>query len=385
MGLFKSDPPPPPDYSPLIKLQTEQAQFSNQLAREQYNWAKSEYERNRPNIDKVTGLQINLMQQQYDQNQKYKPIEDAYIERIKQLQDPAYKEQAMGRAQAGVAQQFDAARQNAQRNLEAYGIRPDATRAMALDIGARTQQAAAEAGAGNQAAMATDAMSMGALGQGVNAGRGLATQAIQSGTTAGNLGNATQQMGAGTMGTGMQWASQGSSAANSAGNLMHQGYGDLRQGWQDQNQWLRDLGAVGGAALGWAMGGAPISGQTNFQMARNWFSRDGGLVQRFADGGEAQPEPNQMVPPQASPTGGQQTDDVPARVNVGEFIVPKDAVSWKGEEFFQKLITKAREDKQKAAAKPRLGMATPQAPTFVSQPANQARPQGPVSAGLFPG
>jgi hypothetical protein len=375
MGLFKNDPPPPPNLQPLIDLSAQQAKYANEQSQKQFDWAKSEYERNRPNIDKITGLQINLMQQQYDQNQLYKPIEEAYAKRIQDLQDPQYKERQIGAAQAGVAQQFDAARQNAQHNLESYGIRPDATRAAALDIGARTQQAATEAGAGTQAGLAADAMAFNALGQGVNSGRGLAAQAAGIGTSAGNLGNATQATGAGTMGTGTQWAGVGSQAASTSANIANAGFQNQNTAWTNQNQWLRDLGALGGAAVGWASGMTPASGNTNFTTNfGKYFGKDGGLIQRFQDGGE----PDQMVPPQASPTGGQQTDDVPARVNVGEFIVPKDTVSWKGEEFFQKLIAKAREEKSKATAKPRVGPAPPQAPTFVS------RPNMPQSAGLLP-
>lgn len=51
-----------------------------------------------------------------------------------------------------------------------------------------------------------------------------------------------------------------------------------------------------------------------------------------------------MVPPEASPTGGAETDDVVARVNVGEFVMPKDVTAWFGEKFMQNLIEKARKE-----------------------------------------
>lgn len=63
------------------------------------------------------------------------------------------------------------------------------------------------------------------------------------------------------------------------------------------------------------------------------------------------------VPPRMSPSRGQRTDDVKAvipqtggraRINVGEFVIPRDVVARKGLEFFEKMIHQSR--------KTRLGM-----------------------------
>lgn len=50
-----------------------------------------------------------------------------------------------------------------------------------------------------------------------------------------------------------------------------------------------------------------------------------------------------FVSPELSPTGGAETDDVDAKLNANEFVIPKDVTLWKGQEFFQKLIASARE------------------------------------------
>lgn len=55
-----------------------------------------------------------------------------------------------------------------------------------------------------------------------------------------------------------------------------------------------------------------------------------------------------------SPSGGAETDDVPARLNAGEFILPADTVRWVGEKHLQQLIAKSGEERQKAGAKPRV-------------------------------
>jgi hypothetical protein len=61
-------------------------------------------------------------------------------------------------------------------------------------------------------------------------------------------------------------------------------------------------------------------------------------------------EPANMVPPEASPSNGEETDDVHALLNEGEFVIPKDVTSWFGEKFFQNLIQKAYKEKSAAQA-----------------------------------
>lgn len=84
----------------------------------------------------------------------------------------------------------------------------------------------------------------------------------------------------------------------------------------------------------------------------------------YAQGGQVGGDRN--VRPSMSPSGGQQTDDVSARLNVGEFVVPKDVVAHKGSEFFTNLIKKSRMN--------RTGQAGP-APGAKMKPALRMRPQ----------
>lgn len=56
------------------------------------------------------------------------------------------------------------------------------------------------------------------------------------------------------------------------------------------------------------------------------------------------------VPPQASPSMGAQTDDIHAKLNAGEFVIPRDVAMWKGQEFFQKLIDGARRKRMMGSA-----------------------------------
>jgi hypothetical protein len=80
----------------------------------------------------------------------------------------------------------------------------------------------------------------------------------------------------------------------------------------------------------------------------------GGAVPGYDGGGN--------VPPQMSPSGGQQVDDIPAvmpggpaRLNANEFVIPQDVALWKGQEFFQKLIEQSRKHRVTAPAQPQMG------------------------------
>ena len=74
------------------------------------------------------------------------------------------------------------------------------------------------------------------------------------------------------------------------------------------------------------------------------------------------------VPAALSPSNGQQTDDIPARLNADEFVIPQDVSKWKGQEFFQKLIDQSRMARAGATAKPTMSKppAMPQKPAFTS-------------------
>jgi hypothetical protein len=79
------------------------------------------------------------------------------------------------------------------------------------------------------------------------------------------------------------------------------------------------------------------------------------------------------VPNSASPSGGSAVDDVPAALTAGEFVIPKDVAQWYGEQHLQKMILKARQDKQGAQAKPEMRPSGPPGPpTFVSPSSSPA-------------
>ena len=68
------------------------------------------------------------------------------------------------------------------------------------------------------------------------------------------------------------------------------------------------------------------------------------VMQGYAGGGQVRPQPTQggFVSRELSPSNGSKVDDVNAQLNAGEFVIPKDVTTWKGKEFFYKLIAQAR-------------------------------------------
>lgn len=81
------------------------------------------------------------------------------------------------------------------------------------------------------------------------------------------------------------------------------------------------------------------------------------------------------VPQGASPSQGRQIDDVPARLNAGEFVIPRDIVAHKGTEFFQNLIRKSRMARTGMAGAPARGKMKPALPN-AGQPSFVSRRMG---------
>lgn len=89
----------------------------------------------------------------------------------------------------------------------------------------------------------------------------------------------------------------------------------------------------------------------------------GGFAQGGAIPDDQDDDGGGLVPQSMSPSGGQDTDDVPAmipetggqaRLNADEFVIPKDVVQWMGHKFFQDLIMKSRKARMGAPAHPTM-------------------------------
>lgn len=372
MGMYGAEAPPPPDYSAVAEASAESAKLSFELGKEQLEWAKEQYGKDNEIISKVVDAAL-ARQAQNDEaalsdrrryEDVYQPLEDKLVQEAQDFASPERIEQRAGAASAEVAQQFDAQRRAATQNLEAYGVDPTSTRYAALDMGSRVQQAAAQAGAANTSRDQTETMGRAMRSEAINVGRGYPGQiagtygtALQSGNAAVNSQLGGTASGAATMGTGAQWTGMGNQGLNTWGNTLNMGYNNQMQQFQANQQSSSGLGGLFGSVLG-AAGNA---------------GGFGALFAGLAEGGAVEAAPGATsggyIPASASPTQGKAIDDVPAMLTAGEFVIPKDVMNWKGEEFFQKLIDGSRKAKPQATAKPEYAIMPPQAPTFTSRPA----------------
>lgn len=341
----KNEAPAAPDYSELASASKESAQYSYELAKRQQDWAEKTYADNKGTSDMVIDAALGALDRQTEWATEdrarykgiYQPLEDQWIQEAKDYATPERQEVEAGKAEADVAAQFKQARDTAQQRLEAYGVDPSQTRQGALDLGTRVAEAAAQASAGNQARTQTEETGRKMLSDAINMGKGYPSQyqaaqtgAGQSGNQAANTGLATTASGANTMGTGQGWQGYGNQAVGTWGQILNTGFGNQLDSWK-ANQ---DSSSGWGSALGLA----------------------GGLASKFmgfAEGGAIPMDDQGMpVPPEASPTRGAIPDDVPAeidgqtpaRLNAGEFVLPRDVVSWMGEKQLQGLVLKSRKE-----------------------------------------
>jgi hypothetical protein len=331
----KAQAPAAPDYTPLIKASQDQAAKANDLQQQQFDWAKNQYAADKVTSDKVSASATANMDQstaaakasQDRYNNVEVPLQDQYIKQAQDYNSPGRTDANMGAAQGAVATQFDAARTAAQQSLESYGINPSATRFAALDIGTRTQQAAATAAAGTTAARTTEATGRELLGNAINMGAGLSTQAegqlaganASGGAATGANLNQTAS-GANTMGTSAQYSGI---ATGAIGGAM-QGMNDQATANTNTFNANQNASSGWGSALGLAAG---IGGK----MLINHF------VPGFKNGG--------AIPVAASPSNGAVPDDINAKLSGGEFVMPADTVRWLGEKALYGMIDKAKTDR----------------------------------------
>ncbi len=354
-----------------------------ELGKEQLAFAKDQYNEFKPYMLESTQQSIadqkwssQTARDQYDfYAGTYKPLETKFVEEATSWDSPDRRERMAGQAQAAVASQFEQARTAAQQQLESFGVDPTSTRFASLDLGTRVQQAATAAGAGTKAIQDVENTGMALRGQAINTGRGYqqnVNQTVGTGTDAGAsgtgtlnnfYGNSTQSMTA-----PVQWYNAGN---QSMGNAIT-GFNN----YTSNN--IRQQQANTAASTGMMQN---ITGALGAIRSLN----DGGPVDSAIPDADYQevralPAPSSApyqgttVPAEISPSRGAIPDDVPARLAVGEFVIPEETVSWVGERTLHQLIDKSEKERAEAEAQrqPSMTQAIPgfdDEPRFISQSA----------------
>jgi phage protein U len=314
----------------------------------------------------------------------YEPLYDAQAadatRMLKEL--PNTEEQYAGKYGADVAQAFDASREAQERVLHGYGLKAPGSGAQRLDAMAGNQRGLGVVAAQEQGRLAARTEARGVAGQAIQAGLAFPQVAGQGAST--SLAGGNQQVGAPLATTAGTAAAYGPSMqAMQTALPYYKQEGDTRS--NAYNQQLAKfnaeqsssgggiggmLGGLAGTVAGSFMGpmGGAIGGKLGSSIAGSLFAAEGGAIDDPNAGGY------QMVDPSMSRSQGAITDDVPARLNVGEFVMPKDVVEWRGEAWMQKEIMKARKEReQNTVAEPEMGQATAfdtQAPQFQSEGAS---------------
>jgi len=186
MALFSGpDIPEAPNMDKIFSGWKKQTKRGRELADKHFGWAKRQNRRNwnktKPVIANLTDMMHDTTANSQEDREWYegifKPYTEDYMGHIEdqqgrvdsfaaeaqKLKDDALKYGGeenrlfrMGQAQAAVADQMEASRQNNLSMLESYGIPPSATRFAAMDSAVRTAEAAAKAAAGTKAGMDMD-------------------------------------------------------------------------------------------------------------------------------------------------------------------------------------------------------------------------------------
>lgn len=361
--MSSNSAPAAPNYQPIADAQMASSAESSKIAQEQLDWAKQTYADNKNLTDQVVNTDVATQQQNNANAQAdraryqsvFQPEEDSLVKDANSYASPERRDLEMGKAGSDVAQNFQAARTNAAKDLEAFGVNPGATRFAALDVGARTQEAASKAAAMNTAGQQVDATGRALRENAINIGRGYPAQvagetnsSLQAGAGAVNSTLATTASGSNTMGSPVNWTGQSNNSLNGAVSALNTGY---------QNN-LSTFNANQNASSG--IGSALGLGASLLLAASGGEVPDAGAT------------PGGAVPVAASPSAGRALDDVPSNLTAGEFVMPKQAVDWHGQKAMYAMIDKAT--KGRAEAKARTGAVPQVRPAAIQRPNFQSRP-----------
>jgi hypothetical protein len=409
--------PTVPDYSQYISSMTETGNKIKGYGDDLYKWAQDAGVKISGIADTVSGRAGDMADyasgEYKGMMQKWK---DTYGDLYQSQADEARKmigdlgatqEKYAGKYQADVAQAFDASAEAQERELRRYGLKAPGSGAAALNGMVKNQRGLAQVAAGEQGRNVARDEAWKRVGEAQEAGKIMPQLAQQGASTALAAGN--QQIGApesaiSTTASAFNPSIQEQNAAypwmKQWGDTMATGYNQSLAGYNAYNTARSSAeklkaekesqeaesggggimgmvgglaGTVGGSFLG-PMGGA-VGGALGFKLGGMMGAAEGGAIEpdRMDGGGD------HAVTPDMSQSEGAITDDVPARLNVGEFVFPKDVVQWRGEAWMQKEIMKARKEREaNTVAEPEMGQMSAidmQAPQFQSP---QQQPEPPL-------
>ncbi len=279
-------------------------------------------------IKEVVDVQLPIMKRQDEfarrqegRYEQYQPLRDKYITELDTWGSEARKEEEAAKAQAEVAQSYEAERRNSEQRLQSYGLSPERI-ARGIDLPARIAKANATAQASNTARRDIDTRALGYRGEAYNLSSGalsqnvaLTGQALAAGTGATQT-NTSGNQAAGMMGTPIDWSNQSGNFTGNQVNAMGSQYNaDIgRYNAKQANSPLNLIAKGAGAYFG----------------------------AKFAEGGEvtsALPMPEGEI----SGPGGPRSDAIPAQLSDGEYVIPESTVRYVGLKTLDGMVAKSKE------------------------------------------
>lgn len=337
----------------------------------------------------------------------FQPLENQSIAQAQRDLNPTYIQGMGARAAAGAQQTFEQSRQNALRELGGFGVADPSNvgRRYAIDRQIAGQGAAAAVGASNEAMDTTRQRGIQEQQYNIGIGQQNANRALEQQKTAMSLkysplGQQSQST-SGSSQSSQSSTSNPSSGSGGGGNQGGGGGGDGSGGPGGTSQAPGTGGLVipnkyfnpnatapdnpNGVSYAdqvdqngdpWQVGSNQMTGpndvaitdygssDANYNQGFNFDqnSYDGGGGDGYSAGdtsfdpsegmalgggvppvGALQLQPGGPAPVSASPSHGAKTDDIDAKLDAHEFVIPQDVAIFKGHEHFYKLMQSARE------------------------------------------
>lgn len=259
-----------PDYTPLAEASAESARIMRGLGEQQLAFAREQYDRSAPILERIANQQMAAQSEQMGQardyynymRDTYRPVERGLVQDAERFNTEAYRNQLASQAAADAGRAFGVAQQQNQRAMASMGVNPNSGRfgtsnqAQANALAA--QRAAAMTGARTQAEQMGYARRLDAAGL----GRGLAGASAAAYGGATGAGSAAGQSAQSAGLNYMAGMGQGASTIGSGLNMQLSGLSNVlnnqTQTYINTNDsFLGDLGGfLGGAASAYtAFGG----------------------------------------------------------------------------------------------------------------------------------
>lgn len=314
--------------------------LASQYGTQIFQWAQSQIAPNTALTDQAVGTfmdaannSFNLSNQiSSDYNAMGRPALADLANTANSYSSAPRQQFAAGQAEANSMQGSEAGIDAAKQNLTSFGINPNSGMYAELDQSNKAAAGAAAAASGTQAAQQVNTTGLGLKQANVAAEQQLPGQAVNA-TTAG--------VGAVTGAANTQFGNTSTQAnADAAANP----FMATAQNIAPEGVISASSGQSSGSSTSSNLGNTIYTGGPGYTGLQGGLAGGGAIPDDATTGG--------FVSHKLSPSHGAITDDIPARLNADEFVMPKDVTRYYGHKTFQDMIVKARKAEGDPAQSP---------------------------------